>query len=73
MKSKSGYQIKKSNSTKIAGSPSFQIRPADEDPQMSREEWEFQRKSWERFFGETPQGRVIRDRARKAGQKLPRV
>jgi hypothetical protein len=70
MKSKSGYQIKKPDTAKIAGGPSFQIRSADDDPQMSNEEWEAERKGWERYLRETPQGRVWRERAKKANQRL---
>lgn len=71
MKSKSGYQVKNTDSTKIAGGPSFQIRSADDnDPQMSNEEWEAERRGWERFLRETPEGRKMLERAKKAGQRL---
>lgn len=69
MKSKSGYQVKKQD-TKIAGGPSFLIRPADEDPQMSNEEWEAERKGWERYLRETPKGQKILERAKKVRQSL---
>lgn len=70
MKSKSGYGMKKPKDTKIAGSPSFLIRPADEDPQMSDAEWEAERKGWERYLRENPQGQKILERAKKVRQSL---
>lgn len=70
MKSKSGYGMKKSKDTKIAGSPSFQIRPADDDPSMSPAEWESERLRTKQFLHSTPEGLRMLQRAKKLQQRL---
>jgi len=73
MKSKSGYGMKKSKATKIAGGPSFQIRPVDDDPSMSNEEWEAERLGTKQFLRKTPEGQRMLQRAKQIQQRLKGV
>jgi len=73
MKGKSGYGMKKSGTTKIAGGPSFQIRPADDDPSMSNEEWQSERLATKQFLRKTPEGQRMLQRAKQLQQRLKGV
>ena len=73
MKGKSGYGMKKSGTTKIAGGPSFQIRPADDDPSMSNEEWQSERLATKQFLRKTPEGQKVRQNQQRLRQRLQGV
>jgi len=66
MKSKSGYGMKKDKGTKIAGSPSFEIRPIEIDPPQEPDA--VSKRAWERFT-QTPAGARLKRGAQKVGQK----
>lgn len=74
MKSKSGYGMKKSKDTKIAGGPSFLIRASDDDdPSMSPAEWEAERLGTKQFLRNTPEGKRMLQRAKQLQQRLKGV
>ena len=66
MKSKSGYGMKKDKGTKIAGGPSFEIRPIEIDPPQEPDA--VSKRAWERFT-QTPAGARLKRGAQKVGQK----
>lgn len=66
MKSKSGYGMKKDKGTKIAGSPSFEIRPIEQDaPRMPDAE---SKRIWDKYT-QTPQGASLKRSLRKVGDR----
>ncbi len=73
MKNKSGYGMKKSKDTKIAGGPSFLIRSTDDDPSMSPAEWEAERLGTKQFLRNTPEGKRMLQRAKQLQQRLKGV
>ena len=73
MKGKSGYRMKKQGSIKVAGSPSFEIRPVEHDPSPTPEERAAIKPAWERFVRETPEGRAIRRKGQAFQQRLKGV
>jgi len=66
MKSKSGYGMKKDKGTKVAGGPSFEIRPIDIDPPQEPDA--VSKRAWERFT-QTPAGARLKRNAQKVGQR----
>jgi hypothetical protein len=66
MKSKSGYGMKKDKGTKVAGGPSFEIRPIEIDPPQEPDA--VSKRAWERFT-QTPAGARLKRGAQKVGQK----
>jgi hypothetical protein len=66
MRSKKGYGMKKDKGTKIAGSPSFEIRPIEIDPPQEPDA--VSKRAWERFT-QTPAGARLKRGAQKVGQK----
>ena len=73
MKSKSGYGMKKKGSIKVAGGPSFEIRPTEHDPSASSADEAYAKRTWERFVRETPEGRSIRRKGQAFQQRLKGV
>ena len=66
MRSKKGYGMKKDKGTKIAGGPSFEIRPIEPDaPRMPDAE---SKRIWDKFT-QTPQGASLKRSLRKIGKK----
>lgn len=66
MKSKSGYGMKKARGTKIAGSPSFEIRPIEPDePRMPDAE---SKRIWNKYT-QTPAGASLKKSLRKIGDR----
>jgi hypothetical protein len=73
MKSKSGYGMKKSKDTKIAGGPSFQlVRPADDDPGWSDAD-DAKIKPLMIEYYKTPQGQKVRQNQQRLKQRLQGV
>jgi hypothetical protein len=66
MRNKKGYGMKKDKGTKIAGGPSFEIRPIEIDPPQEPDA--VSKRAWNRFT-QTPEGARLKERARKVGQK----
>ena len=66
MKSKNGYGMKKDKGTKVAGGPSFEIRPIEIDPPQEPDA--VSKRAWERFT-QTPAGARLKRGAQKVGQK----
>jgi len=66
MRNKKGYGMKKDKGTKIAGSPSFEIRPIEIDPPQEPDA--VSKRAWERFT-QTPAGARLKRGAQKVGQK----
>ena len=66
MKSKSGYGMKKDKGTKVAGGPSFEIRPIEIDPPQEPDA--VSKRAWERFT-QTPAGARLKRGAQKVGHK----
>ena len=66
MKSKSGYGMKRDKGTKIAGGPSFEIRPIEPDaPRMPDAE---SKRIWNKYT-ETPPGASLKQSLRKVGER----
>ena len=66
MKSKNGYGMKKDKGTKIAGGPSFEIRPIElAAPRMPDAE---SKRIWDKFT-QTPQGASLKRSLRKVGDR----
>ena len=66
MRNRKGYGVKKGKGTKIAGSPSFEIRPIEQDaPRMPDAE---SKRIWDRFT-KTPEGGELKRRAREVGSR----
>jgi len=66
MRNKKGYGVKKDKGTKIAGGPSFEIRPIEIDPPQEPDA--VSKRAWERFT-QTPAGARLKRGAQKVGQK----
>ena len=66
MRSKKGYGMKKDKGTKIAGGPSFEIRPIEVDaPRMPDAE---SKRIWNKYT-KTPEGAELKRRAREVGKR----
>ena len=66
MRNKKGYGVKKDKGTKIAGGPSFEIRPIEIDPPQEPDA--VSKRAWEQFT-QTPAGARLKRGAQKVGQK----
>ena len=66
MRNKKGYGVKKDKGTKVAGGPSFEIRPIEIDPPQEPDA--VSKRAWERFT-QTPAGARLKRGAQKVGQK----
>ena len=73
MKSKKGYGMKKSGSIKVAGGPSFEIRPTEHDPSASPADEAYAKRTWERFVNTVPNVMEIRRKGQAYKQRMKGV